>query len=115
MLLVADINIPYLKGVFEPFFDVKYLPGNAIDSDVVHDADVLVVRTRTKCNEQLLAGSTVKFIASATIGTDHIDTDYCLQNGIGWANAWVSITSPRDELTISASFLQRFKTSELTK
>ncbi|HPD95997.1 MAG TPA: 4-phosphoerythronate dehydrogenase [Tenuifilaceae bacterium] len=87
MLLVADINIPYLKGVFEPFFDVKYLSGNAIDSDVAHNADVLVVRTRTKCNEQLLAGSTVKFIASATIGTDHIDTDYCLQNGIGWANA----------------------------
>lgn len=88
MKLVADINIPYLKGVLEPYFDeVIYLPGGQITSNVVKDADTLLVRTRTNCNENLLKGTKVKFIASATIGYDHIDTNYCKLNGITWATA----------------------------
>jgi len=88
MKLVADINIPYLKGVFEPFFDdVLYLPGNHITGEMVKDADALLVRTRTNCNEGLLEGSKLKFIGSATIGYDHIDTHYCDRRGITWATA----------------------------
>jgi len=87
MKLVADSHIPYLKGVFEPFFDVEYLPGHLISQEVVKDADVLIIRTRTTCNHGLLHGSRVKFIASATIGYDHIDTLYCESNGIKWVTA----------------------------
>jgi len=87
MRIVADNNIPFLKGVFEPYGSTEYLPGKEIDSSAVKDADALIVRTRTKCGEKLLKGSRVKFIATATIGFDHIDTDYCRQNGIVWQNA----------------------------
>ena len=87
MKIVADNNIPYLKGVFEPYGSVEYYQGNEIVASVVKDADALIVRTRTKCDENLLNGSSVKFIATATIGFDHIDTDYCRQNRIVWQNA----------------------------
>ncbi len=87
MKIVADINIPYLKGVLEPFTDVEYLAGNQISRGHLMDADALITRTRTKCNEDLLKGTKVKFIASATIGFDHIDTVWCENNGIAWTNA----------------------------
>ncbi len=88
MKLVADINIPYLKGVLEPFFDeVLYLSGNMINREIVKDADALLIRTRTNCNADLLEDSKVKFIGSATIGYDHIDTNYCNEKGIVWATA----------------------------
>jgi erythronate-4-phosphate dehydrogenase len=63
------------------------LPGAKITPEVVHDADAIITRTRTICNEDLLKGSSVKFIATATIGYDHIDTDYCRRAGIQWTNA----------------------------
>jgi erythronate-4-phosphate dehydrogenase len=87
MKIVADDKIPFLKGVFEPFADVEYLPGSAIENSHLTDADALIVRTRTKCNEKLLKGTKVKFIATATIGYDHIDTAWCEANGISWTNA----------------------------
>lgn len=88
MKLVADINIPYLKGVLDPYFDqVLLLPAKEITPEVVKDADALLVRTRTHCNAHLLEGSKVKFIGSATIGFDHIDTNYCRSKGIEWVNA----------------------------
>lgn len=88
MKLVADKNIPYLEGVLNPYFkEVLLLPANEITSDVVNDADALLVRTRTICNAKLLEGSKVKFIGSATIGYDHIDINYCNSRGIEWVNA----------------------------
>ncbi|HDR52028.1 MAG TPA: 4-phosphoerythronate dehydrogenase, partial [Mariniphaga anaerophila] len=63
------------------------LPGSKTTPEVVKDADAIVTRTRTKCNRDLLEGSKVKFIATATIGYDHIDTVYCKQAGIEWTNA----------------------------
>ncbi len=87
MKAIIDNKIPYIKGALEPFGEVVYLPGKDTTPDIVKDADVIITRTRTKCNEQLLAGSTVKMIATATIGYDHIDTNYCEQNGITWTNA----------------------------
>ena len=88
MKIIADNKIPFLKGVFEPFgIEVEYCPGNEIDSARVKEADALIIRTRTRCNETLLKGSKVKFIATATIGFDHIDTHYCNHNDIVWKNA----------------------------
>jgi erythronate-4-phosphate dehydrogenase len=63
-----------------------YLRGADITPDDVKDADALIVRTRTLCNEQLLSGSKVQFIATATIPPDHIDTAYLKQAGIAWTN-----------------------------
>ncbi|MCR5003758.1 MAG: DUF4301 family protein [Bacteroidales bacterium] len=80
--IVADSAIPFLEGVLEPYADVVYEKGSDISRDDVLDADALIIRTRTKCNAALLDGTAVKFIATATIGTDHIDLDYCRKNGI---------------------------------
>lgn len=85
--IVADKAIPFLEGIFDPYADMTYLPGDKIGPEDVRDADVLMVRTRTKCNADLLEGSKVKFIATATIGTDHIDFPYCDSKGIVVRNA----------------------------
>lgn len=85
--IVADKAIPFLEGVFDPYADMTYLPGDKIGPEDVRDADVLMIRTRTKCNAALLEGSKVKFIATATIGTDHIDFPYCDSKGIVVRNA----------------------------
>ena len=83
MKLVIDKAIPFIKGVFEPFVDrVLYLAPAEIVADEVRDADALVIRTRTRCCEALLEGSGIKAIATATIGTAHIDLDYCREKGI---------------------------------
>jgi erythronate-4-phosphate dehydrogenase len=87
MKVVVDNKIPFLKGVLEPFVDVVYLPGGEISRGHLLDADALITRTRTKCNEKLLSGTAVKFIATATIGYDHIDTAWCEKNDIFWTNA----------------------------
>jgi erythronate-4-phosphate dehydrogenase len=85
--IVADDKIPFLRGALEPYAEVVYLPGNEINRDLIMDADALLVRTRTKCNEQLLRDTNVRFIGTATIGFDHVDTQYCEENGIWWTNA----------------------------
>ena len=87
MKIVIDNKIPFIAGVFEPHAEVEYLPGNKITQSSIANADALIVRTRTICNEALLKGSSVKFIATATIGYDHIDTRWCETNGIAWTNA----------------------------
>ena len=87
MKIVADDKIPFLKGVLEPFAQIVYLPGKEITRDVVKDADALLVRTRTRCDAGLLEGTSVKFIGTATIGHDHIDTFYCDEHNIKWTNA----------------------------
>lgn len=85
--VVVDEAIPYIKGQIEKIASqVEYVCGREINADVVHDADVLIIRTRTRCDAQLLEGSRVKFIATATIGIDHIDADYCRAHGIKWSN-----------------------------
>jgi len=87
MKIVADDKIPFLKGILEPYAEVIYMPGDKITRTDIIDADALIIRTRTKCNKNLLEGTKVKFIATATIGFDHIDTTYCEKNGIFWTNA----------------------------
>lgn len=85
--IVADNKIPFLEGVLDLVADMVYLPGKEISAADVREADALIVRTRTCCDASLLDGSNVKFIATATIGFDHIDTEYCEQQGIRWTNA----------------------------
>ena len=87
MKIIIDDKIPFIKDVFEPYAEVVYLSGDKFNPADVKDADALIVRTRTICNESLLKGSSVKFIATATIGYDHIDTRWCETNGIIWTNA----------------------------
>ncbi|MFO7369958.1 MAG: erythronate-4-phosphate dehydrogenase, partial [Bacteroidales bacterium] len=87
MKIVADDKIPFLRGVLEPFADVVYVPGKAISREHLLDADALLTRTRTRCNKSLLGNTPVKFIGTATIGFDHIDTAWCENNGIVWKNA----------------------------
>lgn len=88
MKIIIDNKIPFIKEAAEQIADeVIYLPGKAFTPALIKDADALIVRTRTRCDRALLEGSRVKFIATATIGYDHIDTDYCEQAGITWRNA----------------------------
>ncbi len=87
MLIVADSKIPFLEGVFEPYADVRYLDPGEITPETVRDADALIVRTRTKCNAALLEHSRVGIVATATIGTDHIDINWCITHGIVCASA----------------------------
>ena len=87
MKAVVDDKIPFIRKALEQIADtVVYLPGQQISDADVRDADVLIVRTRTRCNRELLEGSRVRFIATATIGFDHIDTAYLAQAGIAWSN-----------------------------
>ncbi len=85
--ILADKNIPFLKGVLDPYAEVEYLSPKDITSEKVRDADALLIRTRTRCDRELLQGSRIKFIATATIGHEHIDKEYCKSRDINWANA----------------------------
>lgn len=87
MLIVADSKIPYLKGVFEPYAEVRYLDPGEITPETVRDADALIIRTRTECDATLLEHSRVRIVATATIGMDHIDTTWCSRRGILCRNA----------------------------
>lgn len=87
MKVIVDHKIPYIEEAIAKIADeVVFLPGDAFTKEVIKDADALIVRTRTRCDRSLLEGSEVKFIATATIGYDHIDTDYCRETGIAWTN-----------------------------
>ncbi|MBQ7689779.1 MAG: 4-phosphoerythronate dehydrogenase [Muribaculaceae bacterium] len=85
MNILAESHIPCLRGLLEPHACVEYR--DVITASDVREADVLLVRTRTHCDAALLRGSRVRFIGTATIGTDHIDLDYCRQHGIEVVNA----------------------------
>ena len=87
MKIIVDSHIPNIQGTIEPRAEVLYLEPGDITRNAVNDADALVVRTRTRCDATLLDSSRVKFIGSATIGTDHIDLDYCASRGITVRNA----------------------------
>ena len=87
MKFVADRAIPFLEGVLEPYAEVVYKDGRAITRADLLDADALLTRTRTHCDAALLGGTRVSLIATATIGTDHIDLPWCAANGIVVRNA----------------------------
>ena len=84
--VIIDSGIPFLEGVFPPEIEVLHLSPEQITSEAVRCADALFIRTRTQINKELLHGSNVRFAATATIGFDHIDQDYCREAGIHWVS-----------------------------
>lgn len=87
MKIVADENIPFVKECFSSIGDVQAVQGRQITPEIVAEADILLVRSITPVNEKLLAGSMVKFVATATIGFEHVDVDYLKKRDIGFASA----------------------------
>ena len=85
--IIADENIPHIKDFFSAFGRVQTFPGRSVSAQHVRDADVLLVRSVTKINQQLLHNSKVKFVGTCTIGTDHLDVDYLNSAGIAYASA----------------------------
>ncbi|MCQ2347732.1 MAG: 4-phosphoerythronate dehydrogenase [Paludibacteraceae bacterium] len=86
MKILIDKYIPYLDGVLDDYATVMFLAPDEFTPERVRDADALVVRTRTQINKDLLEGSQVRMVVTATIGYDHIDTDYCREQHIAWTN-----------------------------
>jgi len=87
MKIVADENMPDVEARFRPFGEVVTLPGRRIRAGDLRDADALLVRSVTLVDEDLLAGSKVRFVGTATIGTDHVDLDYLHRQGIAFSSA----------------------------
>jgi erythronate-4-phosphate dehydrogenase len=87
MKIIADANIPLVREAFGALGEVVLAPGRQINATVVSDADLLLVRSVTPVNAALLDGSRVRFTATATIGTDHVDQNYLSSKGIGFASA----------------------------
>lgn len=88
MKVIVDDKIPYISEAAQRLFgEVVYLPGKLIGtSDELRDADALIVRTRTLCNRAMLENTGVRFVATATIGFDHICVSELAELGIGWTN-----------------------------
>ena len=84
---VIERNVPFIAGLLEPYANITYLAADEFTPATVKDADALIVRTRTHCDAALLAKSKCRFIGTATIGTDHIDSQWCEANGITVINA----------------------------
>lgn len=115
MKIVADDKIPYLNGILEQVAqEVCYVPAAEITADVVRDANVLLTRTRTRCDSVLLGGSKVEFIGTATIGTDHIDLDYCHRHGITVVNA-PGCNAPAVAQWVHATILQWKQANNVTR
>lgn len=85
--ILIDDNIPFIRGRLERVADVEYLDQFGFTPKSIKGADALIIRTRTQCNEALLSRSDVKLIATATIGTDQIDMQWCADNGIKVCNS----------------------------
>lgn len=87
MKIIVDDKIPFIRqSIALTGAEAVYLPGAEINAADVADADALIVRTRTVCDERLLGGSHVRFVATATIGYDHLDTQWLDRAGIKWIN-----------------------------
>lgn len=87
MKILADENIPHVKELFSEFAKIVTCEGRSITADKLADVDILLVRSITKINKELLEGTAVRFVGTATIGVDHIDTDYLKHQNITYTNA----------------------------
>jgi erythronate-4-phosphate dehydrogenase len=102
MKIVADVNIPFVRECFSSVGQVEVLSGRDITPPVIARADALLVRSITPVHCELLAGSTVRFVGTATIGFDHVDVRYLEQNRIGFASAPGSNANSAAEYVIAA-------------
>jgi erythronate-4-phosphate dehydrogenase len=87
MRILIDEDIPYARETFSDFPELHTMSGRGLTSREIQDAEVLIVRSITQVNAALLEQTQVKYVGSATIGTDHIDLDYLKSRGIGFASA----------------------------
>ncbi|AUH00156.1 4-phosphoerythronate dehydrogenase PdxB [Prodigiosinella confusarubida] len=87
MKILVDENMPYARELFSRLGDVITVPGRPIPVEALNGADALMVRSVTKVNASLLAGKTIKFVGTATAGTDHVDEDFLQQQGIAFSAA----------------------------
>ncbi|MBM95547.1 MAG: 4-phosphoerythronate dehydrogenase PdxB [Oceanospirillaceae bacterium] len=87
MRIFADENIPLLSSFFADLGEVNTFNGRNVTASEIRDAEVLLVRSVTQVDRSLLEGSKVRFVGTATIGTDHIDLDYLKQSDIGFCSA----------------------------
>jgi erythronate-4-phosphate dehydrogenase len=102
MKIIADTNIPYAKECFASLGEVTLAPGRQMTPELVRDADALLVRSVTPANAALLEGSRVKFVATATIGFDHVDRSWLDSKGIGFASAPGSNANSVGEYIVAA-------------
>jgi len=102
MRIIADRNIPFVAECFSSIGDVEVDAGRQMTAKVVRDADILLVRSVTPVDSKLLAGSKIRFVATATIGFDHVDTEYLAKNNIGFASAPGSNANSAAEYVIAA-------------
>lgn len=102
MKIIADENIPFVKQACETVGDVVLVSGRAFTPELVKDADALLVRSITKVNKELLDGSSVKFVGTATIGFEHIDREYLAEKAIGFSSAPGSNANSVAEYIIAA-------------
>lgn len=102
MKIVADANIPFVRECFSSVGEVEVLSGRDIAPPTVADADALLVRSITPVNAELLSGSAVRFVGTATIGFDHVDLLYLERNGIGFASAPGSNANSAAEYVVAA-------------
>lgn len=100
--IIADENIPFVKECFAHLADVTTVGGRNITAEMLRDADAVLVRSITKVGTELLSGSAVKFVGTATIGTDHIDEEYLAENNIGFSSAPGSNANSAAEYIVSA-------------
>lgn len=85
--IIVDENIVFAKEAFALFGNVTLLSGREINNSILKDADILIVRSITKVDKELVKNTPVKFVGTATIGTDHIDLEYLKKNKIAFADA----------------------------
>jgi erythronate-4-phosphate dehydrogenase len=102
MKIIADANIPFVQQCFSSLGEVEVLPGRRITADSVRNANILLVRSITAVNSELLAGSKVRFVGTATIGFEHVDTEYLQKNNIAFASAPGSNANSVAEYVVAA-------------
>ncbi len=102
MIIAIDEVIPYAQAAFSGAGDLRLFSGRTVRPEDIRDADALIVRSVTRVDADLLEGSSVRFVGTATIGTDHLDLAQLAARGIRWANAAGSNAGAVAEYVISA-------------
>jgi erythronate-4-phosphate dehydrogenase len=100
--IIADKNIPFVAECFSSIGEIEVVSGREMTVEVIRDADVLLVRSVTSVNSELLAGSKARLVATATIGFDHVDVAYLAENKIGFASAPGSNANSAAEYVVAA-------------
>lgn len=105
--LIIESHVPNIPDELAQYFEIQRLAPDEFTPEAVADADAMIIRTRTRCNASLLSASKVRFIATATIGTDHIDLPWCAKQGITIASA-PGCNAPAVAQYVMASLLALF-------